>query len=205
MRKYFVIALTLLTTMLFGGVSFAYDYPVEPGIVKRVNGTSQDTTVRVYKLVRNSSAHHNQSGMSADLLVVYDTNSDDGVSVRTTTTSCDGAIAGIIVTSIPTSDAISGTSAADDAGRRNWGYMLVHGKTQVLASDGSTNGHSIGDRFVTSSDAGGACTFATSVYTVGSSSSADMNKAGSSGGFFLDAAAGTTAGSNTYEVMVELE
>lgn len=164
MRKYLVIALTLFTTMLFGGVAFAIDLPNEPGMIKRMTGTSQDTTTRVYKLVRNSSANHNQPSMSADLLVVYDTNSDDGVSVRVTTTSGDGAIAGIIVTTIPTSDAVSGTSAADDAGRRNWGYMLVHGVTTVNISDGSNNGALAGERFITSNDAGGACTFAHSSY-----------------------------------------
>lgn len=212
MRKYLVIALSLLTTM-FGGVAYAVDLPVEPGVIKRINGASQDTTYRAYKLVRFGNSTANTASISADSLVIWDVISDDGVTIAETNISADGAIAGIVVTTIPTSDATSGTSAADDAGRRNWGYIQVEGKTQVRVLAGGTNNHLAGDIFITSRDSSRATSLelaSNDNATAGSSVSAAYNAnylrqlqaVGAAGGFFLDAASSTRT---TEEVILKLE
>lgn len=197
MRK--LIALILLT-ITFGGVAFAYDDPANEGTILGTRGGQQGTAVRDYKLVRFASTSQAASvqTISVGEVVVYDTVSDDGITIRRTTTSGDGAIAGVVVTAIQSSDASSGTSAQDDAGRRNWGYIQVHGPCSVnVITGGGDGGISAGDVLITSRDSGMAATLTTTDKTGGAGSYVGIR---GRGGFFLDAPA---AGTGT--VFVELE
>lgn len=198
------LILILLTFGMLSGTAFAG--PPETDILsekKGLGGRRQGDQAAVIVLVRNSGASASSTALnivSADA-VVYDTNSDDGVSVRLTTTSADGALAGIAVTAITSSDATSGTSAFDDNGRRNWGYILVHGRCLAKTSAGGTNGNNIGDAFITSVDSGAITTFALLNSDAGGVNSA-LKTSTATGGFFYDAA---VAGATFAEVQVDLE
>lgn len=214
MRK-LTILLALFSFFTFAGTSFA-DPPPAPtydnAFKLRNTGVSWDATVRVIKLVRNSSQDPNTGIISAGSVVVYDTVSDDGVSVRMTTTSGDGAIAGIAATLIETSDNVNTTSAGNDEGRKNWGWSVVHGKADATAIAGGTNEAVVGDLFITSRDAGAIASLEVrrgvlGMTQLGSAQTLDassirfeINRGGASGGFFLDAGTGTAT---SYEVMVE--
>ena len=212
--KKILIVLTLLSFLFGGGVAYAVDSPVEPGVIKRITGASQDTTYRAYKLVRFGMTQQDTASISADSLVIWDVVSDDGVTISETTLSGDGAIAGIVATTIQTSDNRSGTSAADDAGRRNWGYVQVEGKSTVRVLAGGTNNHSAGDMFITSTDASRATSlervsFDTSGATTVARATVNndyvtrqLKAAGSRGGFFLDPASATRT---TEEVILDLQ
>jgi len=206
MRHIKKLALLLLIGVMVSGTSFAaFINPSESTIdaeKKGLSGRKMGDQAAVVLLVRNSGSSTTALSITANDVVVYDTNSDDGVSVRLTTTSADGAIAGIAVSTFQSSDASTGTTASDDYGRRNWGYILVHGKTNAKTSAGGTNGNLIGDLMITSKDSG-AVTFMESVTTndVVSVLRVGRNVA-ASGGFFYDAADGT---STSYEVQVDLE
>lgn len=125
----FLLVATLLLGM--GGVAFAYD---DGGAVnvKETSGGSPADAVRVYQLVRYPAvdAGGPENSLSAGDVVVWDTNSDDGVTVNSThkaTMSCD-AVAGVVVSTVLTGDVNSSTSsAAGDLGRKNWGYIQTYG------------------------------------------------------------------------------
>ncbi len=205
MRKYLVLALTLLTvTFGVSSSAFAVNKPDSIGMIKRVTGSGEDTPTRVYKLVRygsNTNLGTNPS-ISAGEAVVYDTISDDGITIRRSTTSGDGAFAGIAVTEIPTSDASTGTAASDDLGRRNWGYIIVHGPTTAYVRAAGTNGNLAGDRFMTSSDAGAVSALSQGVTLVGTPTALTLKAYASTGGFFQDAADTT---STSVDVFVQAE
>lgn len=161
----------------------------------------QSNPVRVVKLVRFSATEQAVATISAGEVVVYDTNSDDGVSIRRTTTSGDGAIAGIACTRIPSADA-GATADSLDLGRRNWGWIVVHGPATANTVQNGGNGASIGDAFITSTDAGAITTFATQDNGVGGTS-LTRKVANASGGFWMDAASASST--NQHDVFVELE
>ena len=199
-----IISLSVVVMLLgISGSAFAVNDPTfKTWIVKRQTGTQQGDPVRVIKLVRFSSRAVNGPDIASGDVLVYDTVSDDGVTVRLTTTSADGAVAGISCVAIQTSDAITGTSAQDDAGRRNWGYMVVHGPADAKAAAGGTNGNAAGDLFLTSTDSGAITTLQTPTGT-GTVQSSELRKVvNGRGGVILDAADGT---STVYKVFVELE
>lgn len=213
MNKFKLTALSLL--MAFGlGLSvaaYAYPDPILKGwdnkskFAQQVAGAGGTTQVTTLKWVRHSSQGPNIAGIASGDVVVYDTVSDDGISVRLTTTSADGAIAGIAVTAIPSSDNATGSTgtAFDDYGRRNWGWILVHGRIIAKTSAGGTNGNSIGDAFITSTDSGAITSlisFDTSTVAQNLNRAAKASQA--SGGFFYDTSDGT---STTYDVQVNLE
>lgn len=195
MRKLsFFLILALFVTTLGVGSAWAVGDPNSIGIKKRTTGARQGEAVRVFKLVRHSASTPNDAGIVSEDVVVYDTISDDGITVRLTTTSNDGAIAGIAVMTIETSDATTGTSAFDDEGRRNWGYILVHGPMTASIGAGAINAAGVGAPFITSSDAGQVTGFQ------GAPPTGDLDNE-ASGGFFMDAATSGTA----VDVFVELE
>ncbi len=196
-----------LGLVFVGGVAYAGNQPDYESYQEKANATQKKgVPVRTLKLVRNGAASPNASTISVDSVVIYDTTSDDGVTVTMTTTSLDGAIAGVVASgsNIPTSDATSGTTASDDAGRRNWGWIVVHGPATAKAIAGGTNGHSVGDSFFTSTDAGAVTTMGplsnASASFDGTALTARMKRR--NGGFFMDAADGT---STTYDVFVTAE
>lgn len=194
MNKFFAL---FLGALLLSGVAFAAQEPTLSGWENKSRYAQQageGTQTTVLKLVRNSMAGSSVAGISSGDVVIYDTVSDDGISVRTTTTSADGAIAGIAVTSIPSSDNLSGTSAAADAGHRNFGYIIVHGKATANVTAGGTNNNAVGDGFVTSTDAG--------KITMNDLTTAALSRRSPKGGFFYDGADTT---STSVDVQVNLE
>lgn len=179
--------------------AFAIDDPTFANYIKkRAEGAKFADASRGVRLVRFSNNGLNASSLVSGDAVVWDTVSDDGVSVRTTTTSADGAFAGIVCTTIPTSDASTGTSAYDDLGRRNWGWIVVEGFMTARATAGGTNGNSAGDIFITSTDSG----VITTLENAGGNSTANQIQRAvrGRGGFFFDAGDGS---STTYEVYVQ--
>lgn len=151
MRKLNLFTLLALFTLVVTPV-FAYDDPSISNLIKKSGvGAKQSEAVRVVKLIRYASAEANSPSLVSGDAVVYSTASDDGVTVALSTSSRDGAFAGIVVTTIPSSDASTGTSAGDDIGRRNWGWIVVHGPATAAIN---TAGRAItaGDVFVTSND-----------------------------------------------------
>lgn len=214
MNRLRFLAISTVAAFLYCGVAFAIDAPPDPGIILRVEGTSADTSTRVYKLVRFASNILTGSvqTISAGEAVVYDTISDDGITIARTTISGDGSFAGIAVTSIVTNDHTTGVSAADDAGNENWGYIIIHGPVAALQMGGS-NAAAVGDPFITSRDngaitslertsydaSGSGLTASTAIYN----NAARQSKAASAkGGFFMDA---PTDNNSRVDVFVEAE
>lgn len=196
---------SLLSFVVISSQAFAFTNPPEPTVIaekKGVSGRKQGDQAAVVVLVRNSHSAPSTATINSGDAVVWDTNSDDGVTVRHTTTSADGAFAGIAVTAILSSDATSGTSAQDDAGLRNWGYILVHGKTHANVTAGGTNGQAIGGAMITSTDAGKV----TSIEQITTNDPTGLRPyvraIGNRGGFFYDAA---DTSSTSVEVQVTLE
>lgn len=203
MRKLKSLVLSLVAVIALAGVSYGYDNPtLDTYQIKKNAGGRASSSTRIVKLVRNSEQGQNSVAIASGDVVVYDTNSDDGVTVRLTTTSADGAIAGIAVTSIPTSDTVQ-NSAADGDGMRNWGWIIVHGKANAKVGAGGANGNAIGDVVITSTDSGAVTTFRDLANPTAVATAAGVNRAVTGrGGFFLDAA---DASSTTSEVFVNLE
>lgn len=195
MRKLNLFFFALLLTFGLSVPAFAYDNPEYANYkVLRGEGGRVSDTVRLVKLVRNSNAGPSTASVSSRDAVIYDVTSDDGVSITLTTTSADGAFAGIACTSIPSSDATAGNSAGDDEGRRNWGWIVVHGKADAKVTAGGTNGAGVKQVFITSTDSGAI----TGPNTADAIGSGKVYSAG--GGFFFDAADTT---STSVEVFVE--
>lgn len=134
--------------------------------------------------------------------MVWSSTSADGVSVERTRTSADGAIAGIVAADIESADNTGATTASDDNGRRNWGYVQVYGIAVANIPNGGDNAAGAGDLFVTSRDpanitgletplghSGGSVGETTDVTQV-----LDISQAASSaGGFFVDDPSGKTS------------
>lgn len=198
MRKlrYFLI-LALLTFVV--SPAFALNDTTLDDVVRlKGDGARQGSAVRVLKLVRYDESGQNGTGVSSGDALVLSLLSDDGVTVDRSAASHDQAFVGIAAMTIQTSDATTGTSAYDDVGRRNWGWMIVHGPANAKVSAGGTNGHSAGTPFVTSTDAAAV----TGLQTVNVALTADViGQSTSTGGIFLDAA---SASATDAEVYVEL-
>lgn len=192
-----------LAILLSSSVVMAYDDPTIAGWEnksKLAQQVRQGTQVTVLKLVRNANEGNDATSIASQDIVVYDTVSDDGITVALTTTSADGAIAGVAVTSIPTSDTAGSTSAQADAGLRNWGWILVHGKTNAKTGTGGANNAQTGDPFITSTDSGAVTTFPNRTSNV-PVTAAGGQKLTNTGGFFLD----NDAQGTSSEVFVQLE
>jgi len=88
---------------------------------------------KIYRLVRNPMCGTSVVGLTADTVVIWDTVSDDGVTVTLSTTSADTRVAGVVVNTIATAD--YSQTAANDIGKRNWGYIQTYGLGTVQVSD----------------------------------------------------------------------
>lgn len=197
MRK-LILAISLAAVMS-SGIAFAFDNPSDIGEIKKVRGTDQAVPTKVFKLVRLAASGPNDASVVSGDAVRYSIISDDGVTIALTTTSADNAFAGIAVTAIATSDSAVGTTAADDVGRRNWGYIQIHGPCLANISAGGTNGALVGQGFITSTDSGKITGLQTGALTSLSSLAGQIN---GSHGFFLDTPA---VGDTQVEVFVENE
>ena len=125
--------------------------------------------------------------------------SDDGITIGTTTTSADTAFAGILATSISSGDATS-TSFRDDRGRRNWGWVIVHGPANANVTAGGTSAHSVGDPMITSTDVAKVTTYRNE--TLPTLGKTILVQAYAAKGYFMDAA---VAANTVEEVFVMAE
>lgn len=200
MRNLKLLAFSLFAVIATSGVALAVDSPTSVGEMKKVKGSDQAEPTRVFKLVHNDDRGANGASLVSGDIVVYSATADNGVTISRTNTSADGAIAGIVVTTIPTQDTGAASGSIEDVGRRNWGFILVHGPGSVNVTAGGSNAAVAGSPLLTSTDAGKAAT-ANSTASVGAASRAEAIAIGK-GGFFYD----TVAASETVaDVQVNLE
>lgn len=126
MKRYKFI---LILAVLFGiasGVAFAYDEGSQRNTKLAHPGLDADP-VRVITLVRYAESAQNELPLSAGDVVLWDCLSDDGVTVGLLSSiNSRDAVAGVAVGTIPTAE-VGGFSAANDAGKRNWGYIQIEG------------------------------------------------------------------------------
>lgn len=195
MKKFFAIAL-LITSAFVGSAAYAgVPEPTVNGMKKRAVGARESEPVRVFKLVRYGQLPTgvNSPSVASEDVLVYDTVSDDGISVAFTTSSHDNAVAGVAVTAIQTYDSKTGGIAEDQEGARNWGWIIVHGPAIAKVSTGAGTGIAVGAPWITSTDSG-----AVGYITSGSTSAVHYQGVG---GFFFD----TLTTETEAEVFVRLE
>lgn len=193
--KSFLI-LSIIT--LFASPAFCLD-DTKIGNVIKLNGVGarQGEAVRLLKLVRFVDGTEDTASLASGDAVSYSLVSDDGVSVIESTSSADGAFAGISAMTIQTADG-DATTAYDDTGRRNWGWIIVHGPANANLTAAGSNGAAAGDGFITSNDDGVVTAIEGGTGTL---SRADaLRIVAGSGGFFMDAP-GTS--DTSVEVFVE--
>lgn len=173
MKKILFIALAL--SVALGGMCFA-DVQIDAGQAKN------QAAVKFF-IARNSRT----ALISADRVVVWDSASDDGISVTTTTTSGDGLVAGITIDAIPGS---SSDSATTDMGYANWGRVQTWGRIDGVPTATGAANTVAGSRMCASTTAGAI--------------SACVSPDGSGVGNALDAVTGAavTAG---IDIMVETD
>lgn len=201
-----VAALLAIHTEAFAIGAAGRDTPATSGarLENNVDGKEWDAP-KVITLVRwpfNNNGGVSQTNVAAPVsgdVVIYDfVTADDGVTIRKTSTSADGAVAGVLVTSIQTSDSAEGTSSTFDSGRRNWGYMMIHGPVIANLTASGGNGCSTGDAAITSTDVGKVTTLENDGI---SPNFAQVKAAGNKVGVFMDSCSSAT----TNRVFVEAE
>jgi len=187
----------LLVALLIGSVAFAATpgNRISPGIgfIPVQGGTISDAQ-KTFRMVRYmpATATANSLTLSADTIVIWDTNSDDGITVTTTTTSGDTRVAGVLANACLTPDPI-GNTAAGDRNKRNWTWLQTYGLADVYVQDNGTL--EVGQAIGCSTTAGNA----TSGVTWGSATGTVQGVAG----FAYDKTTGTS--SNTGEVFVRCQ
>ena len=152
-------------------------------------GKYQSDPHKIFRMVRYVGTTFGGSTLAADSIVIWNLTEDDGVTVETSTTSYDSAVAGIIVTQALTQETDANT-AAEDRGLRNWTWLQTYGKSQVNVLPAIP---AAGDAMATSTTAGEAGFFL--------SSTTDRRAQGNAG-FFYDAAA---AGADDVECFIVLD
>ena len=175
----------VLVALLIGSVAHAVQPIASPGIGDKLGQAKfQSDPHKIFRLVRYMPASGTQDSATlvAESIVIWDTTSDDGVTVTTTTTSPDSRVAGIIAVQALTGDPL-GNSATDDIGARNWTWLQTYGKAEVRI--GASNPVAVGAAMGTSGTAGEADAFV--------ANATDSTKNGNAG-FFMDA--GTAAADN---------
>jgi len=194
-----IIAL-LFVALLIGGVAFAATpgNRVSPGVgyIPEQGGTISDAQ-KTFRMVRYmpASATNNSATLSADTIVIWDLTSDDGITVTTSTTSGDTAVAGIIANAALTPDfGAIGRTAKQDRNKRNWTWLQTYGLADVYLAD--TGNLTVKGAFGTSTVAGEA----QGNITWGSATGTVQGVAG-----FAYDTAGPGDGITTYEVFVRCE
>ncbi len=205
----------IIYSLLLGFFVLGYAAPsfaAEPGFgayEDKSSYTGRKFPVRVLKQVRHASSDPNSGNLASGDIVRYSLVSDDGITVAFTNVSADGGVAGVILTTIESADATSNIFY-DDVGRRNWGWLLVHGPGTVTVKAGATNAHAAGDPIYTSRDPLKACTLEDVVVSGDTGANAGYNaamgdlfrKIPGRAGFFLDADDGTATSYDAY-IMTE--
>jgi len=144
MRKIVLFLMALLLT----GFSVTY------ADVQLDKGQLQSTAAQVWFVARNARTCDNpvadncgRNGslveISASRVVVWDSASDDGVSVRYSSNSGDPLVAGITLDRIPGSS--RDTSVTADDNHNNWGRVLTWGRVSDVSYDGNAQSL-LGDR-----------------------------------------------------------
>lgn len=201
MKKNLSFFLAVVSLVGFAGVAHARPEPADPGEYHGSIGVKEYTPTKRYVIVRYAEQAQNALAIYSGDVVVWDSNSDDGVTVDVTTNSFDGAIAGIAVTSLETADSI-GNTAADHAGRRNYGVIQVYGRALANIVSASVNSAAVGDPFGTSKVAGQITTFEAFTADEAGVITEAIEAATGAGGFFYDTPA---SGDRQAEVFIRLE
>ena len=179
----------LMAILLMSGIAFAAQpgNRTSPGIGDIMgNGGVPSDPHRIFRLVRcvPASGSADITTISANSIVIWDTTSADGVTVTTTTNSCDSRVAGVLVVSALTPESL-GKTAAEAIGRRNWTWLQTYGLCTVdLSAETSVN------------TAGKAIGTSRSAYNAGEFCAADQTSSSYQGkAGFVVTAASTTGGS----------
>lgn len=195
--KKVIIALFLGLALSVSSYAATPSEPTNPGIIERITGSTQDNPTRVYILVRYASRDggvgtNNAPTLAAGSAVIWDLISDDGVTIKTTTTSGDPAFAGIVTTAILSAETANTSFASDDNGKRNWGYIQTYGPVTAKVVAGGTNANAAGNFFITSRDEGAITTAETAIGTASTDILNAARISGSRGGIFYNAGDGTS-------------
>lgn len=197
MRKLFLIFVSVL---LLCGTVFA----ATPGFRKNPGtgdilgqGKYQSDAHKIFRMVRYVPVTYSgATTLTADSIVIWNLTSDDGVTVTTSTTSSDSAVAGIIVQQALTPDT-DGNTAVQDIGLGNWTWLQTYGLSQCdLSADSLVIA---GSAMGTGTSAGAATAHTVSSKTLGAI--ADSRAQGNAG-FYFDAAA---ASATDVECFVNLD
>jgi len=119
----------LLSFLLIGVLAFSVNVYAEQQIDEGQQ-RGQTNAVSKFFVARNA---REGTLISADRVVIWDTTSNDGVTVTTSTTSFDPLVAGVTIDAIVgiTSD----NTAADSSGTSNWGRVRVYGRHAAVSWD----------------------------------------------------------------------
>jgi hypothetical protein len=178
----------LVAALLVCGVAFAATpaNQISPGagdiVAKHGSDMIPDKTFRLVRYMPSVLGNLNVATLTKDSIVIWDIASDDGVTITTTLTSNDPAVAGIVPIAILTPETF-GQTLTEDLGRRNWGWVQTYGKSNVnmMTLGTAAAGACLG----TGSDRGQAAAFIAST-TPGSTNG--------SAGFYFDAGTAAATG-----------
>lgn len=178
------IILVLLAVLFIVGIAFATTpgTRTSPGRGEIVQMPYQSDPPKRFRVVRYVGTAGGDA-LAADSIVIWDLTLDDGITINTTTTSGDSAVAGILVTAALTQDTADNT-AIEDIGRDNWAWLQTYGLSQVdISAAAVVAGNAMG----TSATAGAA-----TKYGYDGQATVASLKQGYAGFFFDSAAASAT-------------
>lgn len=147
MRKAYIFALALL--LVGGNVMAAYDEGTAINNKEQSKGSAADP-VRVYRLVRYPEVAPNVPSISAGEVLIWDMNSDDGVTVNRLAYPTNGATGMVAFTGVGSTDSVAGiavaeiltadvaVSASSNIGARNWGYVQTYGPAATAMVQATT-------------------------------------------------------------------
>lgn len=161
MKKY-IIAVVALLVLATGSLAHAYSEGTASPSAKRETEAPGYVPYKEVQLIRFGENGPNGVGLSAGDVVVWNTVSDDGVTIALTGTGMSAdAVAGVIVSATIGTVETVGTTPGIDYGRRNWGFMQVRGYCPTVnVTGGSIAGSSLAAsptaRYATAAQAGNA-------------------------------------------------
>jgi len=193
MRKLF-LSLGIVLLMAGQAIAATPGYRQDPGAGDILGQKKlQSDTHKIIRMVRYvPPTYAGASTLAANSIVTWSLSDDDGVTVTTSTTSGDSAVAGIIIAQALTPDT-DGNTAAQDRGKGNWTWLQTYGLTTVNLASGSSDAVA-GAAFGAGTTAGEMNTF--------TSQSSDLTTRQGNAGFIYDAA---TAGDNSVQVFLRLD
>lgn len=189
--------MAVMLIVLVGMGTYAFAAPNISGGIGDIMGQGQfpSDPGKIFRLVRYvpAAGDANSWTLTKDSIVIFDTNSDDGVTVTTTTTSYDSRVAGVLAIDALTPDAqTNGWSAAASVGRRNWTWLQTYGIAEVYVQNDCATA-TAGDALATGSDLGRTCDFLAST---------DSAVANGNAGFYYDTGA---ANADDVECFIRLD